>query len=395
VNSAKIENGSIAAEDLKDGAVTTDKITNENVTSAKLAANSVITAKILDGNVTAAKLAHEVLSSTAAPIITTQPKSFSWSRLYDANGDPYGPTTVTTIDDLTIAASGAGLSYKWYKKAVNKNAADTLVASIQTYKPVVTAWGINSYYCVVSNAYGSVTSNVVDVAIGCGAKTTTGGWLKFMCYNLGGKKSTNPFAFTANDSTNLGKFYQWGRPDSIARTAAVPANFIAASVYPYDWKMTTGYGATPPLSASYHQDDYLWLNHKNGTVDPCPTGWHVPSQSAFGAIFKGTADVDVPGNATANTWSMTGTFSWTSANSYGNGGYEVKPDGVTTTLFFPAAGYRIFSTGALTNAGGSGAYWSSTVCGSGAFLLDLYPGKVYPSRIDPRGYGCSVRCVSE
>jgi uncharacterized protein (TIGR02145 family) len=212
-----------------------------------------------------------------------------------------------------------------------------------------------------------------------------------MCYNLGGKKSTNPFAFTANDSTNLGKFYQWGRPDSIARTAAVPANFILSTAYPYDWKIPAGY--VTPLDASYHQDDYLWRHHKNGANDPCPEGWHVPSQSAFAAIFKGTADADVPENATANTWDSSGrTWSWTSATIYGTGGYTVKPDGSTTTLFFPAAGGRYASSGALYDVGLAGYYWSSA---TGAFDLTINSGKVYPANINYRGRGYSVRCVQE
>jgi uncharacterized protein (TIGR02145 family) len=332
----------------------------------------------------------------APPVIITQPKSFSWSRLYDTNGDPYGPATVTTIADLTIAASGEGLTYQWYKKAVNRSAVDTLVATTQTYKPVVTAWGMNSYYCVVSNVYGSVISNVVDVAIGCGAKTATGGWLKFMCYNLGGKRDADPFVFNVNDSTNLGKFYQWGRPDSIDRTEAVPANFIAASAYPYDWRIPAGYTTANPLSTSYRQDDFLWRNNKNGANDPCPDGWHVPSQSAFGAIFKGIADADVYGNATANTWDPSDrSWEWTSATNYGNGGYAVKPDGSTTTLFFPAAGARSYSTGALDAVGLYGYYWSSTTGATGTFYLVIHSGKVHPAGINARGFGFSVRCVSE
>jgi uncharacterized protein (TIGR02145 family) len=333
----------------------------------------------------------------APPVIITQPKSFSWSRLYEEEGDPYGPATVTTIADLTVEASGAGLTYQWYKKAVNRNVADTLLTSetSNTYTPVVTAWGMNSYYCVVSNAYGSVKSDVADVAAGCGAKTVSGGWLKFMCYNLGGKKGADPFVFNANDSTNLGKFYQWGRPDSIARTAVAPANFIAAPAYPYDWTIPEGYNTDKPFNSSYHQDDYLWRNHKNGDYDPCPAGWHVPSQSAFAAIFKGTADADVPGNATANTWTPTGTWTWTSASSYGNGGYAVKPDGVTTTLFFPAAGHRYYITGTLFDAGLYGNYWGSTAGATGAFALGFNSARVYPAHIRYRVHGFSVRCVSE
>jgi uncharacterized protein (TIGR02145 family) len=243
---------------------------------------------------------------------------------------------------------------------------------------------MNSYYCVVSNANGSVTSNIADVAIGCGAKTVTGGWLKFMCYNLGATTTADPFTFA---STILGDFYQWGRKDANPRGATDVANFTKSTAYPYDWKIPAGYANS--LSTTYSQDDYLWRNH-NGTNDPCPDGWHVPSQSAFGAIFKGTADADVPGNATANTWSSTGTW-----GADGSGGYAVKPDGVTTTLFFPAAGYRNYSTGALGNVGLYGHYWSSTPGATGAFNLTINSGRVYPAFIYSRGYGFSVRCVSE
>jgi uncharacterized protein (TIGR02145 family) len=322
----------------------------------------------------------------APPVITTQPKSFSWSRLYEEEGDPNGPASAT-IEDLTVEASGTGLTYQWYKKATNKNAADIPVATTSTYTPVVTAWGMNSYYCVVSNAYGSVKSDVADVAIGCGAKTVTGGWLKFMCYNLGTTTTADPFTFA---SAILGNFYQWGRKDANPRGATDVTNFTVSTVWPYDWTIPEGYNTSKPLSSSYHQDDYLWRNHKNGTNDPCPDGWHVPSQSAFGAIFKGTADADVPANATANTWSSTGTW-----GADGSGGYAVKPDGVTPTLFFPAAGYRSDGTGALYAVGLTGRYWSSTTGATGAFGLGLNSGRVYPAGIYTRGAGFSVRCVSE
>jgi uncharacterized protein (TIGR02145 family) len=314
--------------------------------------------------------------------------------LYEEEGDPNGQASAT-IEDLTVEASGAGLTYQWYKKAVNKNAADTLLTSetSNTYTPVVTGWGMNSYYCVVSNAYGSVTSNIAEVAAGCGAKTADGGWLKFMCYNLGADldadTNADPFTFTENTSTILGNFYQWGRPEAIARTAAVPENFIAAPVYPYDWTIPAGY--TQDFDDSYHQNDYLWRNHKNDDYDPCPAGWHVPSQSAFGAIFKGTADADIPENATANTWTQTGT--WLSGT--GTGGYFVKPDGSTTTLFFPAAGYRTATSGTLIGVGLYGHYWSSTPAATGAFTLYINDEKMHSASINYRGRGFSVRCVSE
>jgi uncharacterized protein (TIGR02145 family) len=244
---------------------------------------------------------------------------------------------------------------------------------------------MNSYYCVVSNAYGNVKSDMADVAAGCGAKTVSGGWLKFMCYNLGATTTADPFTFA---SAILGNFYQWGRNVANPRAANDVTNFTKSTAYPYDWKIPNGYGT---LSNSIHQDDYLWRNHKTGTQDPCPAGWHVPSQSAFGAIFKGTADADIPGNATANTWSSTGTW----VLDTGSGGYAVKPDGVTPTLFFPAAGNRYYNSGTLAQVASVGCFWSCESGATGGISLRFDRESVTPAHIERRAYGFSVRCVSE
>jgi uncharacterized protein (TIGR02145 family) len=326
----------------------------------------------------------------APPVIITQPESFSWSRLYEEEGDPNSTVTELT-PTLTVVASGAGLTYQWYKKATNKNAADIPVATTQTYKPVVTAWGMDSYYCVVSNAYGSVKSDVADVAAGCGAKTVSGGWLKFMCYNLGADRTKDPFVFNENDASILGNFYQWGRNVAIARTTEeAPDNFIKPTAYPNDWKIPEGYATA--LDATYHQDEHLWRNHRPGNNDPCPVGWHVPSQSAFGAIFKGIADADIIENATANTWDPSGR-TWVAGT--GNGGYAVKPDGRTTTLFFPAAGLRNAAEGVMRYVGRTGCYWTSTIASTAALSVYLDGLSVFTAHIRARSYGCSVRCVSE
>jgi uncharacterized protein (TIGR02145 family) len=203
-----------------------------------------------------------------------------------------------------------------------------------------------------------------------------------MCYNLGAANTTkDPFVFTTNDTTILGKFYQWGRTDANHRAANDTTNFTTSWVYPYDWKIPHGYNKT--ITNSYRQNDF--------PSSPCPAGWHVPTTSAFGAIFNGIIEADVPGNAIANTWTPSGT--WT--NTTGNGGYAVKPDGVTTTLFFPAAGNRNYRTGALSSVGYSGNYWSITSSSTGAFILSFTNGRVNPVAGQYRGYGLSVRCVAE
>jgi uncharacterized protein (TIGR02145 family) len=332
---------------------------------------------------------------TAAPIIITQPKSFNWSRMQDTNGDPN--STVTTFSPtLTITASGSGLSYKWYKKAVNRNAADTLIvaATTDSYTPVLSAWGMDSYYCVVSNAYGSVTSNIADVAAGCGAKAADGGWLKFMCHNLGASSLTAnqsldaiTFATDTTSSDAKGWLFQWGRAadghqwrssvsnttlatvtDATQTPSDTPTQFIRSALHPYDWRQT-------PY-------DFLWRNWNDGRF-PCPSGWKVPSSSDWGALYRSGSTYGTPAQATVNTWI------WV------NKGYAIRPDGVTTTLFLPAAGYRFGSSAALGNVGTAGDYWGSTTASSGAFSLFFDSSRVSPGLSNGRAGGFSVRCVAE
>ena len=341
------------------------------------------------------------VNSGLVPVITDQPAKFSFKRLQDTDGDPNGLTAANAAVILTVTATNA-TAYQWYKKAINENAPDTLISGATsasyTFTPKGTGkdnWGLNKFYCIVSNDYGSVKSEVAEVAHGCGAKTVSGGWLKFMCYNLGATDRTkDPFTWAgpaSSDTAILGKFYQWGRNAAahLVNNTVDSTNFTKTFYYPHDWRIRFGY--TRPLADNYRQDDYLWRNFKNSAHDPCPDGWHVPAQSAFSAIFKGTADVDIPANATANTWTPTGTF----AEGTGNGGYAIKPDGSTTTLFFPAVGHRNANDGQVYAIGLYGRYWSSTPTNTGVPNLSFSKGSVLPSSLYHRGNGLSVRCISE
>jgi uncharacterized protein (TIGR02145 family) len=329
-----------------------------------------------------------------APVITTQPAKFSFKRLRDTDGDPHGPAASAAAITLTVVASNA-TKYQWYKKAVNTNAPDMLIngatSASYTYSPAdvnVANWGLYQFYCVVSNASDSVKSNMAEIALGCGAKTVTGGWLKFMCYNLGAEDTNaDPFSYKSGETKILGKFYQWGRKDAADR-ANTATNWTNAPYYPYDWKIPNGY--TSALSDSYHQNDYLWRHHRVST-DACPSGWHVPSLSAFAAIFKGTSDGDKPVNATVNTWTPTGSFS----EGTGNGGFAIQPYGETTTLFFPAQGFRDKSDGSVSGVGQFGTYWTGDAAESGALVFWFQATFIAPGSVGERGRGLSVRCLAE
>ncbi|NDV46529.1 hypothetical protein D0T49_05665, partial [Paludibacter sp. 221] len=309
---------------------------------------------------------------------------------------------------ISVAATGIGtLTYQWYEVTANTNAAPAPIAgaTAAAFTPDLSALGMRRYYCQVTDANGnSINSDIAEVAVGCGAKTVAGGWSKFMCYNLGAtvitiaaQKSTPSVVFTYNGSVTpgnmklspvYGDLYQWGRKTDghEKRTSATTttqatgltagnSNFIVAvNSYPYNW--TSNNGA-----------DLNWRNKKNKTYDPCPTGWRVPAQSEWGDIFRGGSAPGAKATAVANTWS------WYSIG--GTNGYEVKPDGETTTLFLPAAGSRGNSNAELYDVGSGGNYWSANISSVYSFFLTFDGSNVWPAYTTSRSHGFSIRCISE
>jgi len=331
--------------------------------------------------------------------ITSQPAPFSFSRLRETVGDPNGPVTAT-VAPLSVTATGTGtLTYQWYELPTNRNAAPVVapgVSNAATYTPDVTTWGMRSYYCEVSNGTETVVSKVADVAIGCGAKTANGGWIKFSCYNLGASTTIDPFIYSSTGdaiSNDIkGWLFQWGRsadghhqrnstnvagPFNDAANAQVPAsNATFYGKFITNGSMATFYDWRTP------QYDIAW-RHWND-ANPCGTtaGWRIPTEGEWSTIFDSQATHNVPAAATSNTWN------WAS-------GYEIKPDGITTTLFLPAAGSRYYSNGAIYNVGTHGYYWSSTTASSMAYYLGFTASRVSPSMQYRRANGFSVRCVAD
>ncbi|NDV47673.1 hypothetical protein D0T49_11505, partial [Paludibacter sp. 221] len=350
-----------------------------------------------------------------APQITTQPRAFNWKETEGAGTLLGIGTDAATI---SVAATGiAPLAYQWYELPTNLNATPKAVTDgtgddSDTFTPSLTASGMRRYYCQITDANGnSINSEIAEVAVGCGAKTVSGGWSTFMCYNLGATVTTiaaqkahpSPVysygGTTANDAERnsdvYGDLYQWGRKTdghekrtSAATTtlstnndatlpAGISGSFIKIPSYPYNWvdvtKATTA--------------DLNWRNQKNGTYDPCPTGWRVPAQGEWSDIFRGGSAPGAKATAVTNTWE------WYSTG--GTNGYEIKPDGETTTLFLPAAGYRAGSNDELYYVGSIGHYWSGSL--SSVYSLDLHfsGSNVYPAYLNYRSHGFSVRCISE
>jgi uncharacterized protein (TIGR02145 family) len=269
-----------------------------------------------------------------------------------------------------------------------------------------------------------------------------GTWRSFMCYNLGATKTSiaDQLAYTGNiyyngglghapatdaegDSSVFGNLYQWGRiadghQSRISKNSDVngPApgtytafdnawasggseqirsdsvryygKFITAPNTPYDWNRNPS-----------GRNIFLWRNYRYTQNDPCAqisgATWRLPTQTEWSDIFKGGLSAGNPGNANANTWTWKAPGTTTN-NGFGTpGGYQIKPDGVTVTLFLPAAGNRGYGNGQLSNPGVSGYYWSATAYGDFSFNLTFYSGSVYPAGYSYRAYGFSVRCIAE
>jgi len=203
-----------------------------------------------------------------------------------------------------------------------------------------------------------------------------------------------------------GLFYQWGRKDpfpatlaydvtqpgggsfgrvavsattgTVAYAIANPSVFIyGSSSSGYDWHWGTS------GSARTDRDDTLW-GHGNTTAkspyDPCPAGWRVPSHNVAATSYA---------SSTASPWNgFTVALGGTWSNGYTWG----------TNAQYPAAGYRSYSSSALTNVGAHGYYWSASPSSSTSYyasILYFYSGYVGVNTNGNRANGYSVRCVRE
>jgi len=390
-----------------------------------------------------------------APVITVQPRVFNWKELTtDAKFTGVtSPTDPTPLDTATISVTATGATaYQWYE--LSRNGQDKVAAGTSNaaaYTPDGSALGMKQYYCLVSNAFSSTKSNIAKVAVGCGAMTMDGGWRTFMCYNLGATETTidgqlsytgnyyifsnttNPATGAATDATVYGDLYQWGRvPDGHQLRSSLnnaPPN-DAPSAGPYtpidtswpdgseqimssspDYGMFVANGASAPNDWNANpsgRNVWLWRNYRYSQNDPCThvTGvdggdalWRVPTQTEWSDIWRGglasTNFSTTPVNTnTANTWVWRAFSNPTNGSTGTSAGYEVKPDGVTTTLFLPAAGCRNVN-GRLYNLGIIGRYWSATTYGDFSFHLFFNANEIRTADSIQRAYGNSVRCVAE
>lgn len=117
--------------------------------------------------------------------------------------------------------------------------------------------------------------------------------------------------------------------------------------------------------------------------DPCPVGFKMPPSNAFTGF---TTTGDVP--HTAPDWRRSGTWD--------KGWHFKSGDETANTVYFPAAGYRLYDAGTWVEQNARGRYWSaipkdrSEGCG-----LKFSDTDMNPKFTDHRGYGYAVRPIAE
>ena len=220
--------------------------------------------------------------------------------------------------------------------------------------------------CSSGECQGSVCVGPCDTSTACGTFCAYGGFIYgtvsanngcWLDRNLGATQVATAY----NDSAAYGDLYQWGRltDGHQIRTSGttgtnsggdVPghANFITEGSSPYDWRVP--------------QNNNLWGSAGGYLNNPCPAGWHVPTQTEWASVV-----------------SALGITNYTTAASL--------------VLHLPASGGRYGSGGSLGPVGSSGNYWSSSIGGTNAYNLFFSSGSVNPASNNSRAYGFSVRCL--
>ncbi|MGI0107561.1 PKD-like domain-containing protein [Salinimicrobium sp. WS361] len=301
------------------------------------------------GNFNCAQLSDKmILTVNAPPAITAQPSTTAQILCLNA-----------AATQLSVSATGAGLTYQWYSNTTNSNTGGTAIngATSATYTPVTTTHGILYYYVVVSgtctpsltsNVSGAVTVNAPP-AITAQPSTTE----QIVCPN----DTSTPLSVTA---TGTGLTYQWYSNTTNANTGGTAINGATSATY------------TPATTASGTLYYYVTVE---GTCAPAVTS------SVAGAVTvnappeitvqPSTAEQTLCLEDTATELSVTATgagltYQWYSNTTSSNSG-GTAVNGATSSSYTPATAtagslyYYVVVSGTCTPAVSSNVTGAITV----------------------------------
>ena len=205
----------------------------------------------------------------------------------------------------------------------------------------------------------------------------------------------------------LGLLYQWGRKDPFLGSSSISSNTVAESTISWPSPVSTSSSrvivsdvtanpttfVTAGSSSNYdwhysYRNNTLWTtsDKAKSIYDPCPAGWRVPDGGGNGVWSK----------ALGSSSYFTDSSLYSSSNKGMN---FYSKFGRSSSIWYPASGYRYGRDGSLYNVGNCGYYWSASPSSNGSnFAYGLsfnYDGYVNPSDYYYRAYGRSVRCLQE
>ena len=225
---------------------------------------------------------------------------------------------------------------------------------------------------------------------------TEEGWNDQVYGNNAGIMMDRNLGATSATPGNVGAFgllYQWGRKDPFMGSCAMSGTTLAASTGSWSVAssnsmdfaeenpmtfLTSWYGGSVPGN-SWHTSE-----SKKSIYDPSPVGYRVPDggENGFWATALGTSSSTEAGAM----------WDWTNS-----GRHWTLADG-ESTAWYPAVGCRYYNSGALSNVGSYGHYWSASPSPSNSYHacnLNFHNSYVYPADSFSRSSGYSVRCVRE
>lgn len=292
---------------------------------------------------------HPVQPAFGAPNIVPQTSLLLLNKK-DCNGDSRG---TAYLDNCAICVEGnTGLtactqdcSGEWGGTAYSDNCFQCVGGNtglLACTQDCNNEWGGTA----ITNTCGCVGGNTgVDNTVTC---VTSDGRV-WMDRNLGASQ----VATSATDPLSYGDYYQWGRLADGHEISNSPTTTSLSSID------VPGHGSFILTNNDWRSpsNDALWQG-VNGINNPCPGGFRIPTRDEWLAEIS-----------------------------------AYPQQGMTTPLKIPYAGYRDQSTGLISDGGGSGFYWASTIgTNSMSYLYYSYPGGAYTSD-DFRGWGQSVRCI--
>ena len=273
--------------------------------------------------------------------------TFKWYRSDNSNGAGATEISGATTTTYTLTSGDAG---KYIGFAVTPVASSGITTGSQVIAGTFSGPVFNSGTPVVELAS---TSGRVWMDRNVGASQAATSSTDYLAYGSlfqwvrkadGHEKInwTSPTAGTAVNGTTAGP---------IASTSPANSYFFVGSG---DW-----------LNPSQANGNLWWSGTATGANNPCPTGYHVPTKAEWDAELALFA---------------------------GKGGRNAT--GAFNHLKLPLAGVRGYTDGAVVIVGSSGRYWSSSVNGTVASILNLESNSADMST-GGRANGASVRCVKD